>query len=70
MGTFAARRYSDAENLKWDAERAGKVAKLALKAHPHVPRRACGYALANKHEGASSAPWASQSPVRFKDFWR
>ncbi len=29
-------------------ERAGKVAKLALKAHPHMLRHACGYALANR----------------------
>jgi site-specific recombinase XerD len=26
-------------------ERAGKMAKLAFKAHPHVPRHACGYPL-------------------------
>jgi site-specific recombinase XerD len=29
-------------------ERAGKVAKLAFKAHPHMLRHACGYALANR----------------------
>jgi integrase len=29
-------------------ERAGKVAKLAFKAHPHMLRHACGFALANK----------------------
>ena len=29
-------------------ERAGKTAKLAFKAHPHMLRHACGYALANK----------------------
>jgi type 1 fimbriae regulatory protein FimB len=29
-------------------ERAGWDAKLAFKAHPHVLRHACGYALANK----------------------
>jgi type 1 fimbriae regulatory protein FimB/type 1 fimbriae regulatory protein FimE len=32
-------------------ERAGVEVKLALKAHPHMLRHACGYALANKgHE--------------------
>jgi site-specific recombinase XerD len=29
-------------------ERAGSEAKLAFKAHPHMLRHACGYALANK----------------------
>src|SRR5262249_35715750 len=29
-------------------ERAGAEAKLAFKAHPHMLRHACGYALANK----------------------
>jgi hypothetical protein len=29
-------------------ERAGVEAKLGLKAHPHMLRHACGYALANK----------------------
>ncbi len=29
-------------------ERAGREAKLAFKAHPHMLRHACGYALANK----------------------
>jgi site-specific recombinase XerD len=29
-------------------ERAGRQAKLAFKAHPHMLRHACGYALANK----------------------
>ncbi len=28
-------------------ERAGREAKLAFKAHPHMLRHACGYALAN-----------------------
>ena len=32
-------------------ERAGTVAKLSFKAHPHMLRHACGYALANRgHE--------------------
>jgi hypothetical protein len=29
-------------------ERAGRVAKLSFKAHPHMLRHACGYALANR----------------------
>jgi hypothetical protein len=29
-------------------ERAGSEAKLAFKAHPHMLRHACGYALANR----------------------
>ena len=64
-------------------ERAGKVAKLAFKAHPHMLRHACGYALANRGHDT----WALQaylghrniqhtvrytelSPMRFKNFWR
>ena len=29
-------------------DRAGAEARLAFKAHPHMLRHACGYALANK----------------------
>ena len=29
-------------------ERAGIVARLAFKAHPHMLRHACGYALADR----------------------
>jgi integrase len=29
-------------------ERAGRAAKLSFKAHPHMLRHACGYALANR----------------------
>jgi len=29
-------------------ERAGTAAQLAFRAHPHMLRHACGYALANK----------------------
>jgi integrase len=64
-------------------ERAGEEAKLAFKAHPHMLRHACGYALANRGHDT----WALQaylghkniqhtvrytelSPTRFKDFWR
>ena len=44
-------------------ERAGTVAKLAFKAHPHMLRHACGYALSNRGhdiEGAPGLPWTSQ----------
>ena len=40
-------------------ERAGRDAKLAFKAHPHVLRHACGYALANK--GRQVVPDAVQA---------
>jgi integrase len=32
-------------------KRAGRRAKLAFKAHPHMLRHVCGYALANKGHG-------------------
>jgi integrase len=64
-------------------ERAGKVAKLSLKAHPHMLRHACGYALANKgHDTRAlqaylghrniqhTVRYTEMSPTRFKDFWR
>jgi integrase len=64
-------------------ERAGKEAKLALKAHPHMLRHACGYALANKgHDTRAlqaylghrniqhTVRYTELSPTRFKDFWR
>ena len=47
-------------------ERAGSEAKLGFKAHPHMLRHACGYALANKgprHEGTASLSGASQHPA-------
>jgi type 1 fimbriae regulatory protein FimB/type 1 fimbriae regulatory protein FimE len=34
--------------MPWLVERAGVTAKLGFKAHPHMLRHACGYALANK----------------------
>src|SRR5262249_7628651 len=37
-------------------ERAGLAAKLAFKAHPHMLRHACGYALAKGHD-----TWAPQA---------
>ena len=63
-------------------ERAGKEAKLCFKAHPHMLRHACGYALANKgHDTRAlqaylghrniqhTVRYTELSPARFKDFW-
>lgn len=38
-------------------ERAGIEAKLGFKAHPHMFRHACGYALANRGHDT----WALQA---------
>ncbi len=64
-------------------ERAGKAAKLAFKAHPHMLRHACGYALANRgHDTRAlqaylghrniqhTVRYTELSPTRFKNFWR
>ena len=64
-------------------ERAGNAAGLKIKAHPHMLRHACGYALANKgHDTRSlqaylghkniqhTVRYTELSPDRFKDFWR
>jgi integrase len=64
-------------------ERAGAGAKLGFKAHPHMLRHACGYALANKghdtralqaylgHKNIQhTVRYTELSPARFKDFWR
>jgi len=64
-------------------ERAGMLAKLSFKAHPHMLRHACGYALANKghdtralqaylgHKNIQhTVRYTELSPTRFKDFWR
>jgi site-specific recombinase XerD len=61
-------------------ERAGKVAKLAFKAHPHMLRH---YALANRghdtralhaylgHKNIQhTVRYTELSPTRFKNFWR
>ena len=63
-------------------ERVGDKAKLAIKAHPHMLRHACGYALANKgHDTRAlqaylghrniqhTVRYTELSPTRFKDFW-
>jgi type 1 fimbriae regulatory protein FimB/type 1 fimbriae regulatory protein FimE len=64
-------------------ERAGVGAKLGFKAHPHMLRHACGYALANRghdtralqaylgHKNIQhTVRYTELSPTRFKDFWR
>jgi integrase len=63
-------------------ERAG-AAGLEMKAHPHMLREACGYALANRGYDAraiqawlgnrsitSTAVYTALAPNQFKDFWR
>jgi site-specific recombinase XerD len=64
-------------------ERAAAGAGFELKAHPHMLRHACGYALANKGHDTrtirgwlghrsitSTAVYTALAPNRFKDFWR
>lgn len=64
-------------------ERAGAMAELGFKAHPHMLRHACGFALANKgHDTRAlqaylghrniqhTVRYTELSPDRFKDFWR
>jgi integrase len=64
-------------------ERAGIEAELGFKAHPHMLRHACGYALANKghdtralqaylgHKNIQhTVRYTALSPTRFKEFWR
>ena len=64
-------------------ERAGVEAKFGFKAHPHMLRHACGYALANRghdtralqaylgHKNIQhTVRYTELSPTRFKDFWR
>jgi site-specific recombinase XerD len=59
------------------------VAKLGFKAHPHMLRHACGYALANKgHDTRALQAYLGHKniqhtvrytelvPTRSKDFWR
>lgn len=63
-------------------ERAGATAKLGFKAHPHMLRHACGYALANRgHDTRAlqaylghrqiqhTVRYTELSSTRFKDFW-
>jgi integrase len=64
-------------------ERAGAAAGLNFKAHPHMLRHACGYALANRGHDTRAVQaylghkniqhtvrYTELSPTRFKDFWR
>jgi site-specific recombinase XerD len=64
-------------------ERAGIEARLGFKAHPHMLRHACGYALANRGHDTRALQaylghrniqhkvrYTEMSPTRFKDFWR
>ncbi|WP_338830437.1 tyrosine-type recombinase/integrase [Bradyrhizobium sp. 27S5] len=64
-------------------ERAGEAAGLGFKAHPHMLRHACGFALAGKgrdtralqaylgHKNIQhTVRYTELSPTRFKDFWR
>jgi len=64
-------------------ERAGEAAKLGFKAHPHMLRHACGFALANKghdtralqaylgHKNIQhTVRYTELAPDRFKNFWR
>ena len=64
-------------------ERAGAEAKLRFKAHPHMLRHACGFALAAKgHDTRAlqaylgdkniqhTVRYTELSPIRFKNFWR
>jgi integrase len=64
-------------------ERAGKAAGFDFKAHPHMLRHACGFALANAgHDTRAlqaylghrniqhTVRYTELAPTRFKDFWR
>ena len=63
--------------------RAGAAARLGFKAHPHMLRHACGYALANRghdtralqaylgHKNIQhTVRYTELSATRFRDFWR
>jgi type 1 fimbriae regulatory protein FimB/type 1 fimbriae regulatory protein FimE len=64
-------------------ERAGVAVELGFKAHPHMLRHACGFALANKGHDTRALQaylghkniqhtirYTELSPNRFKNFWR
>jgi type 1 fimbriae regulatory protein FimB/type 1 fimbriae regulatory protein FimE len=64
-------------------ERASVEARLGFKAHPHMLRHACGFALASKghdtralqaylgHKNIQhTVRYTELSPTRFKNFWR
>jgi site-specific recombinase XerD len=63
--------------------RTGVEAKLGFKAHPHMLRQACGFALASRghdiralqaylgHRNIQhTARYTELAPDRFKGFWR
>lgn len=63
-------------------ERAALAAGLKIKAHAHMLRHACGYALANAgHDTRALQAWLGHrniqhtvrytelAPTRFRDFW-
>jgi site-specific recombinase XerD len=65
------------------ARAAGSAAELGFKAHPHMLRHACGFALANKghdtralqaylgHKNIQhTVRYTELSSDRFKDYWR
>jgi integrase len=64
-------------------ERVGAASGLDFKAHPHMLRHACGFALANAgHDTRAlqaylghrniqhTVRYTEMAPTRFKDFWR
>ena len=64
-------------------ERATEAAKLGIKAHPHMLRHACGYALANQgtdtrtlqaylgHRSISNTVrYTELAPNRFRGLWK
>jgi type 1 fimbriae regulatory protein FimB/type 1 fimbriae regulatory protein FimE len=64
-------------------QRAGKVAGLTIKVHPHMLRHACGFKLANDGQDTRSLQaylghkniqhtvrYTELSPGRFRGFWR
>jgi site-specific recombinase XerD len=64
-------------------ERAGEAAGFPFKAHPHMLRHACGFALANAgHDTRAlqaylghrniqhTVRYTELAPDRFEDFWR
>jgi integrase len=63
--------------------RLGKAAGFEFRAHPHMLRHACGYALANQEHSTRAVQaylghrniqhtvrYTELSPTRFKNFWR
>jgi site-specific recombinase XerD len=81
-GAASCRAFCDAQRSQ-AAVAARKELGLELKAHPHMLRHACGYALANKGHDTraiqgwlghrsitSTAVYTALAPNRFKDFWR